>query len=814
MELDKRISAFEEACDRSALIIPNWLPGSTSVFWYRRQVSNVKSEFFLVDCEQGHCKPAFDHQKLIAKLRHDGLLQEDEQLPFSWIDMDKGAESIRFKHDSKVWKFSQDGTLTEWDGDFYEGHFDKGCEEKPSPWSRESCLITFVNQTTKRIDYKWITNDGDVRFCGPLQAGRSRTTGSWLNHYWRLEVHDSEAKSSVSFQLRSRRCTATVQDSPLGLSLSLQSDPLMEDDIEQDVKQDAGPRFEPFLRKGNVWMRRPDGSESQVSFRGNSDNEFKDIYASPDGQYAVAMQCKPASKATLHLVDVTPDNQFKPKLVTEEHLRAGDNVEVKRPCLFNLATRAEIAVDDALFVNPYAITNIGWSSDSQRYYFVFNERGHQHLRLLEINRDGAVKVLTEEKSNKFVDYHQKSYYKLLPATNEFLWASERDNHNHIYLFNLDDGTLKCQITKGEWNVHSIDHVDVTNRKLWLRVLGIVPDQDPYYAHLVSVNFDGSMLQVVTEGDGSHSWQWGPDRRFLIDIWSRVDSLPRSVVRDAETGKEAVFLQQEKLSPDLEGKWRPVERFNAPGRDGKTQIYGTITYPRDLDETKSYPVVEFIYTGPQDFYAPTTFKPSSHSREFADKGYIIVRCDGMGTNWRSKSFHDVCYKNTKDAGFPDRIAWIRAAAESRPFMDLSRVGCYGYSAGGQNAAAAVIHHSDFYKAAVAGAGSHDNRLGSLLWSEMFMGYPVDESYDECSNVTHAHKLGGALMLVVGGMDTTVDPAATLRLAQKLIDADKDFDFVMIPKGAHHAGETPWAERKMFAFFKRHLQDNHLEDNSLV
>lgn len=178
---------------------------------------------------------------------------------------------------------------------------------------------------------------------------------------------------------------------------------------------------------------------------------------------------------------------------------------------------------------------------------------------------------------------------------------------------------------------------------------------------------------------------------------------------------------------------------------------------------------------------------------------------MGTNWRSKKFHNICYKNVKDAGFPDRIAWMQAAAKSRPFMDLSRVGCYGYSAGGQNAAAAVIHHADFYKAAVAGAGSHDNRLGALLWGEMFMGYPVDESYDECSNVTHAHKLGGALMLCIGGMDNNVDPASTLRLAHKLIEADKDFDMVLVPKGAHHAGETPWAERKMYAFFKKHLQD---------
>ncbi|KAM0667975.1 hypothetical protein ACQRIT_002740 [Beauveria bassiana] len=276
-----------------------------------------------------------------------------------------------------------------------------------SRWSRESAAVTLVNQTTKRIDFKWISNDGDARFCGSLQSGRSRVVNSWLHHYWRLELQESATKSWVAFRLKSRRCTAGIEDSPLGLSLSWQSDPFMENDLDEVPRQDTGSCFEPFLRKGNVWVRKPDGSESQVSFREFSDNEFKDVYSSPDGQFAIAMQCKPASKASLYLIDVMSQDQFRSKLVTEEYLRAEDDVEVKRPCLFNLATGDEIFVDNSLFANPYVITSIGWSrsSDGQKYYFVFNERGHQHLRLLEINRNGAFKVLAEEKSDTFVDHH-------------------------------------------------------------------------------------------------------------------------------------------------------------------------------------------------------------------------------------------------------------------------------------------------------------------------------------------------------------------------------------------------------------------------
>ncbi|KAH8718232.1 hypothetical protein HC256_002883 [Beauveria bassiana] len=332
--------------------------------------------------KKGHRSLAFDHA---SKLSRDGQLGQHDALPFSWIDIDKSAEYVCFKYQDKVRKISQDGTLIEWKGDFHEGRFDRGCQEMASPWSRESAAVTLVNQTTKRIDFKWISNDDDARFCGSLQSGRSRVVNSWLYHYWRLELQESATRSSVAFQLKSRRCTAVIEDSPLGLSLSWQSDPIMENDLDEVPKQDIGSCFEPFLRKGNVWVRKPDGYESQVSFRGFSDNEFKDIYSSPDGQFAIAMQCKPTSKASLHLIDVMPQDQFRPKLVTGEYLRAGDDVEVKRPCLFNFATGDEIFVDNSLFANPYAITSIGWSSDGQKYYFVFNERGHQHLRLLEIN---------------------------------------------------------------------------------------------------------------------------------------------------------------------------------------------------------------------------------------------------------------------------------------------------------------------------------------------------------------------------------------------------------------------------------------------
>lgn len=387
--------------------------------------------------------------------------------------------------------------------------------------------------------------------------------------------------------------------------------------------------------------------------------------------------------------------------------------------------------------------------------------------------------------------------------------SERDGWNHLYLYDLEKGVLKNQITRGEWVVKAVDRVDEKSRRIWFSGCGMVDGQDPYFAHLARVNFDGSGLKILTEGDGMHWWKWSPEgdgRRYLIDAWSRVDHPPTVVVRDGETGEKLVTLVEGEgnLSPLLKAGWNPPERFAAPGRDGKTMVYGIIVRPSDFDPAKKYPVVEYIYAGPAGYYADKDFTTLDLFREWADLGFVVVMLDGMGTNWRSKAFHDVCHKNLGDAGFPDRMAWMRAAAETRPWMDLHRVGIWGTSAGGQNAGAALIFHGDFYKVAAADTGCHDNRLDKLWWSEQWMGWPVDdEAYRASSNVVNASKLQGRLLLIGGEMDDILDPASTLQFAHALNKAGKDFEFLFIPGGRHACGHTALGQRKMREFFCRHL-----------
>ena len=275
------------------------------------------------------------------------------------------------------------------------------------------------------------------------------------------------------------------------------------------------------------------------------------------------------------------------------------------------------------------------------------------------------------------------------------------------------------------------------------------------------------------------------------------------LRDSKTGELITPLGRQNTKQQF-GKRKLTERFVAKGRDGETDIWGIIHWPINFDSAKKYPVVENIYAGPHDQHVPKSFRTGyGHRHRIADAGMIVVQIDGMGTAWRSKKFHDVCFKNLRDAGFPDRIAWLKAAAEKFPQMDLSRVGIYGGSAGGQNAMAALLWHNDFYKVAVADCGCHDNRMDKIWWNEQWMGWPVDDSYQKNSNMENAHLLKGKLMLTLGELDQNVDPASTTQVVGKLIEHDKDFEFVLIPGKGHGAGESPWAAKKRLNFLKEHL-----------
>ena len=597
----------------------------------------------------------------------------------------------------------------------------------------------------------------------------------------------------------------------------------------QSRRRSPDGKWEAFVREYNLWIRHTkSGEETQLSDDANAERTFHfdatqeraismrfnrqaeppdvpDVYWSPDSKRLIAMQTKIVPERIVNYIEAAPSDSFHPRLRNYPYLKAGDPIPVRQPRLFAPQEGGEIPVTTDKFKQLWRFTRLRWEKDSSRFSFVHNERGHQLLRVLGINaQSGEVSTLLEETSETFIDYAYKSFLRFVKNGDELIWMSERDGWNHLYRHDTKNGSVINQITKGKWVVKGVEFNDEAKRQIWFQAAGVIPGQDPYYTHLCRVNFDGSGFQVLTAGNGTHSVRFSPDRKWFIDTWSRVDKPPVHQLRRAHDGKLVCELESADIRDWNQAGYRYPERFVAKGRDGQTDIHGIIHYPRNFDRKKKYPVIESIYAGPHGAFVPKAFRSDYTSRrELTDKGFIVVQIDGMGTNWRSRKFHDVCWRNIGDAGFPDRILWIKAAAKTRPFMDLSRVGIYGGSAGGQNAMRALIAHHDFYHAAVADCGCHDNRMDKIWWNEAWMGWPVGKHYAESSNYAQAHRLKGHLLLMLGGEDRNVDPASTIQVVDALVKAGKNFEFVLQPSAGHGSAGSSYGKKRQLEFFIRHL-----------
>ncbi|VTU02290.1 peptidase s9 : Dipeptidyl aminopeptidase/acylaminoacyl peptidase OS=Singulisphaera acidiphila (strain ATCC BAA-1392 / DSM 18658 / VKM B-2454 / MOB10) GN=Sinac_6999 PE=4 SV=1: DPPIV_N: Peptidase_S9 [Gemmataceae bacterium] len=555
----------------------------------------------------------------------------------------------------------------------------------------------------------------------------------------------------------------------------------------------------------NVWLRdRATKKETQLSTDGKPDDSYGRVFWAPDSKRLVAIRTRAGGDRKVTLVESSPKDQLQPKTSTYSYLKPGDPVPQPKPHLFDVAAGKEIAVSDELFANPWDVTHEHWSTDGSRFHFVYNQRGHRVVRLLAIDAEtGKVTAVVNEECKTFFDYAYKLHVHYLDGTDEAVWMSERSGWNHLYLVDLKTGAAK-PITSGEWVVRGVDRVDEKERQVWFRAGGAHPSQDPYHVHFCRAKLDGTGLTHLTEGDGTHTVAFSLDRRFLIDTFSRVDLPPVTELRRVADGTKVCDLEAADASALLKTGWRFPERFTAKGRDGTTDIHGYIVRPSTFDPKKTYPVVEHIYAGPHDHHVRKAFSAAPYEQRVAELGFVVVKIDGMGTNWRSKAFHDVCWKNLGDSGFPDRIAWIRAAAATRPEMDVAKgVGIFGGSAGGQSSTRALLAHGDFYTVAVSDCGCHDNRMDKVWWNEAWMSWPVGPHYAEQSNVTHAHKLKGKLLLIVGELDRNVDPASTMQVANALVRADRDFDLLVIPGAGHGAAETPYGTRRRADYLVRHL-----------
>lgn len=572
-------------------------------------------------------------------------------------------------------------------------------------------------------------------------------------------------------------------------------------------------KWEAYIKDNNLYISPVQDKEQKeqpkeeiaLSMDGSTNLRYDgwSIIWSPDSRKLATVKIRDVQERRIPLLESSPATQKQPILQWRDYAKPGDVIPIHLPVLFDVETRKQIPVETSLYENQYYLYLTGWREDSRAFSFEFNQRGHQRYIIGEVNAtDGSVRHLIDEQVKTFI-YYYNNYRKDLNDGKELLWISERDGWRHLYLINGTNGEIKQQVTKGEWVVRQVDYVDEANRMVYFTASGFNKEEDPYNLHYCRIRLDGTGFEDMTPENGNHTVVFSADRQYFTDVYSRPDLPPVSQLKRTTDASVVTELQRCDIRALQAKGWIMPEVFSAKGRDGKTDIWGNIYRPMNFDSSKRYPVVEMIYAGPHDSHVDKDFKPANHLiSKLVELGFIVVSIDGMGTSNRSKAFHDVCWKNLKDAGFPDRIAWIKAAAAKYTYMDLDRVGIYGWSAGGQNAMAALLFHNDFYKVAVALCGCHDNRMDKIWWNEQWMGYPLDESYSASSNVDNAHLLKGKLLLINGELDDNVDPASTLQVVSALMKANKNFEQLYLPGKTHSLG-GPFEMHKMHDFFVKHL-----------
>ncbi len=671
--------------------------------------------------------------------------------------------------------------------------------------------LTLVNKTAGPVTVYWINTGGEREKYGELRAGDRREEHTYVGHVWL--VADAAGQTLGVYEAIDGGGEAIVGAATTHEATTAPPAP---DSARQRRRQrrpqtDGGSpdgKWVASVQNNNVFLRNRDtGGRIALTSDATDDNSYDPatISWSLDSAHLVVLRTLDGDHRTVYEVQSSPPDQEQPKLLSFEYAKPGDRIPLTKPHLFDVAAGREVKIEESLFANPWEgrDDHLRWDADGKRFTFYYNQRGHQVARVIAVDaKTGHATAIVDETAKTFIDYSGKFFLQFV-NDDELVWMSERDGWNHLFLIDAKTGAVKNTITPGHWVVRAVDRIDVAKRQVYFQAGGIDPRQDPYHVHFCRANLDGTDRVDLTPGDGTHKVADSPDGRFYIDTFSRVDLPPVTELRRASDGKLICPLEKGDASALLATGWRYPERFVAKGRDGTTDIYGIIERPTRFDPAKKYPVIEDIYAGPQDSFVPKGFTRRTYGMGLAELGFIVVQIDGMGTSNRSKPFHDVCWHNLGDAGFPDRILWIQAAARQHPEMDLSRgVGIYGTSAGGQDALRAVEAHGDFYTAAVADCGCHDNRMDKIWWNEQWMGYPVGPWYAEQSNVTHARDLKGALLLIVGETDHNVDPASTMQVCNALIKADKDFDLLVIPN-ADHGQDGPYGDRRRKDFFVRHL-----------
>ncbi len=480
-------------------------------------------------------------------------------------------------------------------------------------------------------------------------------------------------------------------------------------------------------------------------------------------------------------------------------VEAGTVVSLKIPADPHRATMSDDIASSGTF------DDIDWKADGSEMAFLSTSRDHKEEKFRIANAaTGEVREVFEEVvKTQFESGRGAINWRYLPNSKEILWYSERDNWGHMYLYDATTGKLKNQITKGEWVVTRLLKVDEKNRQLVFMAVGREPG-NPYFAHLYKIGFDGKNLVSLTPEEGNHQVAFSPSENYFIDTYSQPNVPPVMTYRSM-TGKLITEIERTDVSRLQATGWKAPTPVSVKANDGKTDIYGLVFTPTNMDPQKKYPVIDYIYPGPQGGSVGSwSFSASRGDHQaLAELGFIVVMIEGTSNPFRSKSFHDMSYGNMAENTLPDQITAIRQLSAKYP-IDTNKVGIWGHSGGGFATAAALLRYPDFFKVGIAESGNHDNRNYEDDWGERYNGLVANSNYEAQANQNYAKNLKGKLMLAHGMMDNNVPPSNTMLVVDALIKANKSFDLLLFPNSAHGFGAFgPYMMRRRWDYFVTHL-----------
>jgi dipeptidyl-peptidase 4 len=587
-----------------------------------------------------------------------------------------------------------------------------------------------------------------------------------------------------------------------------------------------------FIRECNLWVRDiATGKETQLTTDGVKDNSYALDNAgwvksdrailvwSPDSKKIATFQQDQHNVGEMYLVETKVGH---PVLHAWKYPLPGDeSVAMIRRVIVDVETARVVPLQmppdqhrstlcDHVVCRGSQWEDVEWSPDSSQLAFVSTSRDHKQetLRIAGAAKGAVRDVMQESATTQYESGQGMVNWRFLPASNEFIWYSERSNWGHLYLYDLTSGKVKNQITSGDFVVTELLRVDERARTLYFLASGREKGRDPYFQHLYRVGFDGSGLTLLTPEDANHEVTFSPSGRFFVDNYSKPDAPPLTVLRDGD-GKLLATIEKADISKLEAAGWKPPEPIVVKARDGSTDLYGLLFKPTKFDPLKKYPIINHIYPGPQggSVGSRSFVAARGDAQALAELGFIVVTIDGMGNPQRSKSFHDTYYGNMGDNTLPDQVGGMQQLARRFPWIDIERAGIWGHSGGGYAAAAAMFRYPDFFKVGISEAGNHDNREYEDDWGERYQGLLRKSgdgtNYDDQANQNIAKNLKGHLLLAHGTMDDNVPPYNTLLVVNELIKANKDFDLLLLPNRRHGFGNEPYMVRRRWDYFVRYL-----------